>query len=43
MLLIPALGKRRQADLNEFEAGLVYTRRSRPAKATNKQTKLNKK
>lgn len=32
MLLIPALGKQRQADVCEFEASLVYLASFRPAK-----------
>ena len=36
MLLIPALGRQRQADLCEFEAILVYRVSSRTARATQK-------
>ena len=32
MLLIPALGKQRQADLCEFKVSLVYRRNSRTAR-----------
>lgn len=33
-LLIPALSRQRQVDLNEFKGSLVYLRNSGPTKAT---------
>lgn len=33
MVLIPTLGRKRQADLNEFETSLVYIVSSRPVRA----------
>ena len=42
MLLIPACGRQRQADLCEFEASLVYKSSSRIAKGTHKRPYLEK-
>ena len=36
--MIPALRKQRQADICEFEASLVYTVSSRPARATERNS-----
>jgi hypothetical protein len=41
--LIPVLGRVRQADLCEFETGLVYRASSRPARATNEDPVFKKK
>ena len=38
MLLIPALGRQRQADLCEFKASIVYKVSSRTARATHRET-----
>lgn len=35
ILLIPILGRQRHVDGSEFEASLVYLRRSKPAKVDN--------
>ena len=42
MPLIPALWSQRQVDLKEFEASLVYTVSSKPARATQHSETLLK-
>jgi hypothetical protein len=42
MPLIPALGRQRQVDLDEFEASLVYRMSSRTARATQRKPCLKK-
>jgi hypothetical protein len=41
-LLIPALGRQRQAEFCEFKASLVYRVSSRTARATQRDLVLNK-
>ena len=43
MLLIPALGRQRQADLYEFEASLVYRASSRTARSVTQRNPALKK
>jgi hypothetical protein len=38
MLLVPALGRQRQADIYEFGASMVYKVSSRTAKATQRNS-----
>ena len=43
MPLIPALGRQRQVDLNEFEASLVYKASSRTARTVTHRNPLSQK
>ena len=42
MLLIPALGRQRQADLCEFKASLVYEASSRTARPVSQRNPVSK-